>query len=218
MLEIVKSGGWLMLPIIICSVVSAAIILERFWTLSQKRVVPKNLARNVWEWVSKNQLNHKHIQSLHEGSPLGEILAAGLSNRHRDREVMKGSIEDTGRQVVHELERYLNTLGTIAAVSPLLGLLGTVIGMVKVFAAITSHGVGDPAVLAGGISEALITTAAGLAVAIPSLIGYRYLRGRVNALVVQMEKEAISLVEALHRKQYLDTLGHQDETPSRRAG
>lgn len=218
MLEIVKSGGWLMLPIMICSVVSAAIILERFWTLSQKRVVPKNLARNVWEWVSKNQLNHKHIQSLHEGSPLGEILAAGLSNRHRDREIMKESIEDTGRQVVHELERYLNTLGTIAAVSPLLGLLGTVIGMVKVFAAITSHGVGDPAVLAGGISEALITTAAGLAVAIPSLIGYRYLRGRVNALVVQMEKEAISLVEALHRKQYLDTLGHQDETPSRRAG
>jgi biopolymer transport protein ExbB len=189
MLEIVKSGGWLMLPIILCSVISAAIILERIWTLQQRRVLPRN--------------------------PLGEILAAGLSSRHRDREAMKEGIEDTGRHVVHELERYLNTLGTIAAVSPLLGLLGTVIGMVKVFAAITTHGVGDPAVLAGGISEALITTAAGLSVAIPSLIGYRYLRGRVDALVVQMEKEAITLVEALHRRLYLDTLGRPDESPQR---
>jgi len=211
MLEIARSGGWLMLPIILCSVISVAIILERFWTLQRRRVLPPDLTRQVWDWVSKNQLNHKHIQSLHEGSPLGEILAAGLTNRHRDREVMKESVEDTGRHVVYELERYLNTLGTIAAVSPLLGLLGTVIGMVKVFAAITAHGVGDPAVLAGGISEALITTAAGLSVAIPSLIGYRYLRGRVDALVVQMEKEALTLVEALHRKQFLDTLGRQDE-------
>jgi biopolymer transport protein ExbB len=211
MLEIVKSGGWLMLPIILCSVIAAAIILERLWSLQQRRVLPPDLTRQVWDWVSKNQLNHKHIQSLHEGSPLGEILAAGLGNRHRDREIMKESIEDTGRHVVYELERYLNTLGTIAAISPLLGLLGTVIGMIKVFAAITAHGVGDPAVLAGGISEALITTGAGLSVAIPSLIGYRYLRGRVDALVLQMEKEALTLVEALHRKQFLDTLGRQDE-------
>jgi biopolymer transport protein ExbB len=211
MLEIAKSGGWLMWPIILCSVISAAIILERFWSLQQRRVLPPHLTRQVWDWVSKNQLNHKHIQSLHEGSPLGEILAAGLSNRHRERVVMKESIEDTGRHVVYELERYLNTLGTIAAISPLLGLLGTVIGMVKVFAAITAHGVGDPTVLAGGISEALITTAAGLSVAIPSLIGYRYLRGRVDALVLQMEKEAFALVEALHRKQFMDTLGRQDE-------
>jgi biopolymer transport protein ExbB len=217
MLEIVRSGGWLMLPIIICSVISAGIILERLWTLQQRRVLPRNLTRQVWEWVSRNQLDHKHIETLHQGSPLGEILAAGLSNRHRDREIMKESIEDTGRQVVHDLERYLNSLGTIAAISPLLGLLGTVIGMVKVFAAITAKGVGDPAVLAGGISEALITTAAGLTVAIPSLIGYRYLRGRVDALVVQMEKEAITLMEALHRKQYLDTLGHADETPARKS-
>jgi biopolymer transport protein ExbB len=214
MLEIVRSGGWLMLPIILCSIISAAIILERTWTLQQRRVLPKDLTRQVWDWVSKNELNHQHIRSLHEGSPLGEILAAGLSNRHRDREIMKESIEDTGRHVVYELERYLNTLGTIAAISPLLGLLGTVIGMVKVFAAITAHGVGDPAVLAGGISEALITTAAGLSVAIPSLIGYRYLRGRVDALVVFMEKEALTLIEALHRKQFLDTLGRQDEVKS----
>jgi len=218
MLEIVKSGGWLMLPIIICSVISAAIILERLWTLQPRRVLPKNLTRQVWEWVSKNQLNHTHIESLHNGSPLGEILAAGLANRHREREIIKESIEDAGRQVVHDLERFLNSLGTIAAITPLLGLLGTVIGMVKVFAAITTHGVGDPTVLAGGISEALITTAAGLTVAIPSLIGYRYLRGKVDALAVRMEKEAVTMVEALMRKQYMDTLGDRDEIAARTSG
>jgi len=214
MLEIVKSGGWLMLPIIICSVVSVAIILERIWILQPRRVLPNNLTRQVWAWVSNNELNHTHISALQDGSPLGKILAAGLTNRAREREIMKESIEDAGRQVVHDLERYLNSLGTIAAVTPLLGLLGTVIGMVKVFAAITTHGVGDPTVLAGGISEALITTAAGLSVAIPSLVGYRYLRGRVDALVVRMENEAVTLVEALFRKQYIDTLGRQDETPA----
>ena len=211
MLEIVKSGGWLMLPIIICSVIAAAIILERLWTLQQSRVVPRNLTRQVWEWVSKNQLSTQQVKSLHEGSPLGEILAAALANRQLEREAMKERIEDTGRHVVHELERYLNTLGTIAAISPLLGLLGTVIGMVKVFAAITTHGVGDPSVLAGGISEALITTAAGLSVAIPALIGYRYLRGRVDALVVQMEKEATTLVDALQRKQKIETMSRRNE-------
>ncbi|UCG72151.1 MAG: MotA/TolQ/ExbB proton channel family protein [Chromatiales bacterium] len=209
MLEIVKSGGWMMLPIILCSVIAAAIMLERFWTLQQRRVLPKDLTRQVWEWVSKNQLSLEHIKSLRDSSPLGEILAVALTNRQRDREIMKERVEDTGRHVVHDLERYLNTLGTIAGVSPLLGLLGTVVGMVKVFAAITEFGVGDPAVLAGGISEALITTAAGLTVAIPSLIAYRYLRGKVNSIVVQMEKEAITLVEALHRKQFFDTLGKQ---------
>lgn len=214
MLEIVRSGGWLMLPIIACSIVAAAIILERLWTLQRRRVLPRDLTRQVWDWVSKNQLDRQHIQALQDGSPLGEILAAGLANRQRDREIMKEKVEDTGRHVVHELERYLNTLGTIAAISPLLGLLGTVIGMVKVFAAITAYGVGDPAVLAGGISEALITTAAGLSVAIPALIAYRYLRGRVDALVVQMEKEAITLVEALSRKQYLDTIGRRREAAS----
>jgi biopolymer transport protein ExbB len=207
MLEIVIAGGWVMLPIILCSVVAAAIILERLWTLQPGRVVPRDLSRQVWDWVSGNQLNHQHIQELRISSPLGQILAAGLANRQHDRATMKEVVEDTGRHVVHELERYLNTLGTIAAVSPLLGLLGTVTGMIRTFSALTSGGAGDPAALAGGISEALITTAAGLMVAIPALIGYRYLRGRVDALVVQMEKEAIALVEALQRKQYMDTLG-----------
>ncbi|MDG1462919.1 MAG: MotA/TolQ/ExbB proton channel family protein [Gammaproteobacteria bacterium] len=209
MLEIVQAGGWVMLPVIVCSILAVAIIIERLWTLQDKRVLPRNLSKDVWALVKADNLSRSQIERLHDSSPLGQILAAGLNNRHRNREVMKESIEDTGRHVVHELNRYINPLGTIAAITPLLGLLGTVIGMVNVFAAITTHGVGDPGVLAGGISEALITTAAGLCVAIPSLIGYRYLRGRIDALVVQMEREALTLVEALLRKQYLDTLGEQ---------
>lgn len=201
MVDIVKAGGWLMAPIILCAIIAMGIMLERFWTLKQKRVIPDDLTRKVWDWVRNDELERNRIQSLHQGSPLGQILAAGLINRDRERVVMKDSIEDTGRHVVHELERYLDTLGTVAAVSPLLGLLGTVIGMVKVFAEIKIQGVGNPTVLAGGISEALITTAAGLTVAIPALIGYRYYRSRVDTLVVDMEKEAIKLVEALHRRQ-----------------
>ena len=189
-----------MLPIILCAIVAMGIILERFWTLQQKRVIPEDLTSKVWGWVKKDQLDQKQIQTLHQGSALGQILAAGLVNRDRERTVLKDAIEDTGRHVVHELERYLETLGTVAAVTPLLGLLGTVIGMVQVFTAITTHGVGNPTVLAGGIAQALITTAAGLSVAIPSLIAYRYYRSRVDTLVVDMEKEAIKLVEALQRR------------------
>lgn len=212
MLEIIKAGGWIMVPIIGCSVVALAIILERLWTLQRRRVLPEDLTRQVWEWVSRNELNHKHILELQGGSPLGQILAAGLQNRHRDRQVMKESIEDTGRHVVHELERYLSLLSTIAAVSPLLGLLGTVTGMVKIFASLSASGtVGDPAALAGGISQALITTVGGLWVAIPCLVAYRYLRDRVDGLVVSMEKEAITLVEALHRRQYLERMGRRNE-------
>lgn len=198
MFEIVRAGGWLMLPLVLCSIAAGAIILERLWTLQRKRVLPSDLAAKVWYWVEKEQLDERHIAALRDSSPLGRILASGLTSRNAERDIMKESIEDTGRHVVHELERFLNPLGTIAAISPLLGLLGTVIGMVKVFAAIQAQGVGNPGVLAGGISEALITTAAGLSIAIPALIGYRYLRGRVDSLVVQMEKEAIKLVETLH--------------------
>ena len=199
MIEIIRAGGWLMLPIILCSILAVAITLERLWTLQRQRVLPKDLVTRVWEWARDRQLDRKHLDILAANSPMGQVLAAGLANRGQDREVLKEKVQDTGRHVVHELERYLNSLGTIAAITPLLGLLGTVIGMVKVFTAITTAGVGNPGVLAGGISEALITTAAGLSVAIPTLIAYRYLRGRVDALVVEMEKEAMKLVDALHR-------------------
>ncbi|NHA14285.1 MotA/TolQ/ExbB proton channel family protein [Thioalkalivibrio sp. XN279] len=199
MIEIIRAGGWLMLPIILCSIIAVAITIERVWTLQRRRVLPKDLATRVWEWARDRQLDQKHLDILAANSPMGQVLAAGLASRGQARDVLKEKVQDTGRHVVHELERYLNTLGTIAAVTPLLGLLGTVIGMVKVFTAITTAGVGNPGVLAGGISEALITTAAGLSVAIPSLIAYRYLRGRVDALVVEIEKEAMKLIDALHR-------------------
>jgi biopolymer transport protein ExbB len=213
MLEIVQAGGWLMLPIIACSVVAVAIILERLWTLQEKRVLPANVTTQAWEWVQHGQLDAEHVQQVHQSSPLGQVLAAGLAYRHTQREVMKEAIEDAGRHVVHELERYLNPLGTIAAISPLLGLLGTVSGMIRSFTAITAEGVGNPAVLAGGISEALITTAAGLTVAIPALIAYRFLRGRVDALVVKIEKESSRFIELLLQQQRLGVSGITDEAP-----
>jgi biopolymer transport protein ExbB len=197
MFEIVKAGGIMMGPIILASIIAAAIFLERLWTLQPKRVLPGDLTEKVWRWVEQRQIQDKHIAALQQNSPLGKILAAGLANRHRDRAVIKESIEDTGRHVVHELDRFIGALGTIASLSPLMGLLGTVLGMIRTFNAITSDGIGNPAALAGGIAEALITTAAGLTVAIPALIGYKYLRGRVESLVVQMEKEAIKLVQAM---------------------
>lgn len=198
MLELVKAGGWLMLPIIACSVIAVAIIAERLWSLRLRRVLPKHLVAQVWRWEKINQLTDEHMRELQASSPLGSILAAGIVNRNSDRAVMKESIEDTGRHVVHELERYLNTLGTIAAITPLLGLLGTVIGMIKVFSTITTQGVGNPGALAGGISEALLTTAAGMSVAIPTLMFYRYFRGRVRMLVLRMEQEAMLMVEIMH--------------------
>ncbi len=197
MLELVKAGGWLMVPIIACSVVALAIIIERLWALQTRRVLPNNLVAKVWALHKNNQLTNVQIDVVRESSPLGRILAAGLLNRTHSREVMKESMEEFGRQVVHELEHYLNTLGTIASISPLLGLLGTVIGMIEVFAAIVGAGVGNPAELAGGISKALITTASGLSVAIPAIIAHRYFGGRVERLVVGMEEEALKMIDIM---------------------
>jgi len=196
-LEIVKSGGWLMVPIILCSVVALAISAERAWALQKRRICPTHLLAQIWSWIKKKELNKEKIKQLQAGSPLGRILAAGLNNRQHERAVMKEVIEEAGRQEVLELERFLNTLGTIAVITPLLGLLGTVIGMIKVFTAITLQGVGNAADLSGGISEALITTAAGMAVAIPSLIFYRYYQRKVDELVILMEHESLKLVEVL---------------------
>jgi len=199
MFEIVVAGGIVMVPIILCSILAVAITLERLWTLREQRVVPTELTDKVWQWVENRALSDKQVMALQQHSPLGSVLAAGLANRHRERSVMIQAIEDAGRHVAHDMERFLNTLGTIAAVSPLLGLLGTVTGMIRTFKAITVAGVGNPTAMAGGIAEALITTAAGLLVAIPALFAYRYLRGRVDALVIQMEKESIKLVQAIDR-------------------
>jgi biopolymer transport protein ExbB len=199
MFEIVMAGGIVMVPILLCSILAVAITLERLWTLREQRVVPGELTDKVWQWVENRALSDKQILALQQHSPLGSVLAAGLASRHRERAVMIQAIEDAGRHVVHDLERFLNTLGTIAAISPLLGLLGTVTGMIRTFKAITVAGIGNPAAMAGGIAEALITTAAGLLVAIPALVAYRYLRGRVDELVIRMEKESIKLVQAIDR-------------------
>ena len=199
MFEIVKSGGIVMVPIILCSILAVAITLERLWTLRGPKVVPEELTDKIWQWVENRALSDKQIMALQQHSPLGRVLAAGLTNRHRDRVVMMEAIEDAGRHVMHDLERYLNTLATIASISPLLGLLGTVTGMIRTFRAITLAGVGNPSAMASGIAEALITTAAGLIVAIPALVAYRYLRGKVDALVIDMEKESLKLVQAIDR-------------------
>ena len=198
MLELIKAGGILMWPIMLCSVIALAIIAERFWSLQTKRISPKNLVAQVWQWQKSGELNAQKIQQLRAGSPLGRILAAGLVNRNFDRSVMKESIEEVGRHVVHDLGKFLTTLGTIASIAPLLGLLGTVIGMIQVFTVITTVGLGDPAVLAEGISVALITTAAGLTVAIPALMFHRYFQGKIDELVVNMEQEALKMVEVMH--------------------
>lgn len=197
MLHLMKAGGWLMVPIITCSILALAIVLERFWTLRRRRVMPPDLAVKIWHWHKEGQLTRERILLLREGSPLGRILAAGLVNRRHSRDVMKEAIVEVGRQVVADLERYLNPLGTIAAISPLLGLLGTVTGMIKAFTVITTAGVGNPTLLAGGIAEALITTAAGLGVAIPSLIFHRYFNGLVDRLALDMEEQALKMVEII---------------------
>lgn len=203
MLEIIKAGGWVMWPILACSVLAMAIICERLWSLRPKRILPPQLVAQVWNLYRKDQLDSTYLRQLQTSSPLGAVLAAGLANHRYGREVMKEAIEDAGRQVTHELERFLDSLGTIASISPLLGLLGTVLGMIKVFSAITAAGVGEPKVLAGGIAEALITTAAGLSVAIPVLIFHRYFQARVDELVLRMENEALRFIEIMHSGQPL---------------
>jgi biopolymer transport protein ExbB len=196
MWEIVRAGGPMMWPIIACSVIAAAIILERLWTLQDKRILPPELTRKAAALLQAGQVTDKVVQALAHNSPLGRVLAALLEYRNRPHAVLVERVEDTGRHVAFELERYLNTLGTIAGIAPLLGLLGTVSGIIKSFNAVTVGGLGDPQALSGGIAEALICTAAGLSVAIPALIAFRYLRGRVERLVIDIEKEVMRLSDA----------------------
>lgn len=197
MLDLIYAGGWLMVPILACSVIATAIVIERAWTLRRRRIMPENLVARIWQLHRDDALDDTVILDIRNGSPLGRMLAAGLINRHHSHEVMKESINDAGRHVVAELERFLNTLGTIAAVAPLLGLLGTVLGMIDIFGVIMEAGVGNAGVLAGGISKALVTTAAGLSVAIPALLFHRFFDGRVSQLAIDMEEQALRLVEVL---------------------
>jgi biopolymer transport protein ExbB len=197
--EVIVAGGWVMGPIILCSIVAMGIICERFWSLRTEKVMPRHLAAQVWSLYRKNQLDASFIRQMRSESPLGAVLAAGILNYPHGRDVMKDSIEQAGRAAVHQMGKYLNALGTIASISPYLGLLGSVLGMIKVFSTFSeSTGVGNPMHLAGGISEILITTASGLAVAIPSLMFHRYFDGRVDELALRLEEESLHLVERMH--------------------
>ncbi len=198
MFEIIKSGGWMMLPIILSSIIATAIIIERFWTLQRKKIFPPELIIQVRKLHLEKRLDLTTLQKLKASSPMGYILAAGIVNSGHGRSIMKDSMEEAGRKVAHDLERFLNALGTIAAVGPLLGLLGTVFGMIEIFAALMKNGAGDPSSLAGGISVALITTAAGLTVAIPSFIFHRYFERLVDDYVVNMEEQALKMIDMLH--------------------
>lgn len=203
--QIVQAGGILMWLIILCSVIVVAITIERFWTLKPEKIVPKNQLGQVWSWIKSNELSADRLKQLRKSSPLGQVLAAGLSNSKHGRDVMKDSIEEAASKVIHDLEKFLGALGTVAAIAPLLGLLGTVFGMIQVFNKLmTLDGGGNASVLAGGISQALYTTAAGLCVAIPAMVAHRFFVRRVDSLVVVMEQEAVKLVDALHGDRRVD--------------
>ncbi len=197
MLALIEAAGWPIWPLIIASVMALAIIFERSYSLRQVRVLPANLLDQALANLRQHGPNPDVLRALAEGSPLGRVLAAGIRNVNASREVMRESLEEAGRVAAHELERYLLALGTIASVAPLMGLLGTVVGMVEIFGSQSPTG-GNPAMLAHGISVALYNTAFGLIVAIPSMIFYRYFRGRVDTYLVEMEQQAIRLVEIAH--------------------
>lgn len=197
MWEIILAAGWPIWPLIFASIIALAIIVERFWALRTEVVAPSNLLPEVQKWMGQGAINKDSLAKLENHSLLGRIFASALANEKNSREVTKESIEETGRAVAHNLEKYLSTLGTIATVAPLLGLLGTVIGMVELFGAFTNSG-HDVAQFARGISVALYNTAAGIVVAVPAMIAYRYFRTKVDTLLLDMEQQAIKLVEILH--------------------
>ncbi len=197
MLELVKAGGWPMIPLLLLAVLALAIVVERFWTLRRKEVLPPGLGDEVRRWAASGKLDPAHVETLRRDSPLGALLAAALDVRDRPRVLIRERIEDTGRHQVHRMERFLNALGTIAAAGPLLGLFGTVVGMIQMFLGILDHGIGDVNQLAGGIGKALVCTATGMIVAIPALMFHRHFRSRVAGYVIEMEQEATALLDAL---------------------
>ncbi|HAU68320.1 MAG: MotA/TolQ/ExbB proton channel family protein [Arenicella sp.] len=196
MFELFRAGGPLMWIILACSVIALTIVFERLFSLRRNKVAPSRLLEQVLEMLEKGSLTPQKAELVAQHSPLGSVLSAGLANLHLGRDSMREAIEERGKQVVHRMGHYLNALGTIASITPLIGLLGTVIGMIKVFTAITVSGVGDPTILSGGISEALITTAAGLSVGIPCLMFYRYFRNKISELSVIMEEDALALLDS----------------------
>jgi len=202
--EIFLAGGMMMWPLLVCSLIVIAVSVERYWTLNPAKIVPKTLLAQVWSWIKNNQLDATKLRELKQSSPLGYILAAGLSNSKHGRDVMKDSVQEAANKVIHDLERYVSALGTIANLAPLLGLLGTVLGMIEIFNGILLNGTGSTNVLAGGISIALYTTVGGLVVAIPATIAHKFFQRRIDSIVVNMEEEAIKLIDALHSERRVD--------------
>jgi len=197
-IDIIQAAGWPIWPIILCSVIAIAIIGERFYSLRQDMVAPRDLLPRIVQEYRKTGVTADMLSNAARGSLLGRILAAGLRNIDSTREIMKESVEEAGRAASHELDRFLTTLGTIATMSPLLGLLGTIIGMIEIFGASTPTGITDPAQLAHGISIALYNAAFGIMVAVPALVFYRHFRARADSLIVEMELQAVKLVEIIH--------------------
>lgn len=197
MLEILKAGGWVMWPIAIASTVSIAIILERFWTLRASRIVPAGLAARTLQSIREGNFQREQLQRLREESPLGYVLSAAVAGARLGRDAMRERVDQTGRQVVHEMERYLTTLGAIASVATLLGLLGSVIGMIHIFNAVTAAGGGETVTMARGIAMALVATAGGLTVAIPAQFFYRFFTRQVDTLAMRMETDALDFVDRL---------------------
>jgi biopolymer transport protein ExbB len=210
-LELLIAGGWLIWPILLCSVVSLAIVIDRFRHLRASRVIPPGLYERIEKLIQDKKLTNAHVSTLAEQSPLGQIFSAAISHAHLRKSELKATVEDSGRHQIHEMEKYLSTLGSIAAITPLLGLLGTVVGMIKVFAAITVSGVGQPQELAEGISQALITTATGLTVAIPSLLFYRHFKSHIQALSIDMEREVLRLFNLIDDTRAADVQASQKE-------
>lgn len=203
--NILVAGGWLMVPIVLCSIAVIAISAERFWTLNPNKIAPRHQLGDVWALLQNNAFDSEKLKELRRSSPLGRILAAGLSSSRQGREVMKDAIQDAASQVVHELERYLATLSAIASIAPQLGLLGTVFGMITMFTEIMLAGSnGNTAILAGGIAEALMATAGGLMVAIPALAAHRFFVRRVDNLSQLLEQDAAKLVDALCNDRRVD--------------
>jgi biopolymer transport protein ExbB len=195
---LIHAAGWPIWPIILASIVALGIIGERLWALRLSLVAPRDLLPQVVREYRKSEVTPEMVVRLQKHSPLGQIFAAGLKNDKSTREVMKESIEEAGRAVAHDLERYLTTLGTIASLSPLMGLFGTLVGMIEIFGTNTPAGNSNPAQLAHGISVALYNAAFGILVAIPSMIFYRHFRAKVDELVIEMELQALKLVEIIH--------------------
>ena len=197
MFAIIQAAGWPIWPLLLASVIAVALIIERAVTLRHRRIVPPTLLEQVVSVYKRQGVSEEVLDKLHRDSPLGTVLAAGLRNHRSSRYVMKEAIEEAGRGVAHQLERFLTTLGTVATAAPLLGLFGTVIGMIEIFGSQSPAGA-NPQQLAHGISVALYNTAFGIAISIPALIFYRHYRNKVDTYVVEMEQQASKLVDIVH--------------------